>query len=81
VDVRVMGAIGVVECTQNINTAEIQKYFVQEGVWIRPFRNLIYLMPPFIADEGDIAELCHAIKGSLAYEHHFEQIAAQTLED
>ncbi len=70
--VRVLGAIGVVECKQDIDTAEIQKYFVEKGVWIRPFRNLIYLMPPYIAQEEDIAKLCAAIGGSLEYEHHFK---------
>ncbi|MEM1216702.1 MAG: adenosylmethionine--8-amino-7-oxononanoate transaminase [Bacteroidota bacterium] len=71
-DVRVLGAIGVVECRQNINVSAIQKYFVEQGVWIRPFRNLIYVMPPFISSAEHLEQLCGAIAGSLAADEHFE---------
>ena len=60
-DVRVLGAIGVVECKQAVNVAEIQKTFVNAGVWIRPFGRLIYLMPPYIVDEAQVMQLCDAI--------------------
>lgn len=70
-EVRVLGAIGVVECRQNIQVGNIQKFFVKNGVWIRPFRNLIYIMPPYISTNEHLTILCNAIKSSLKIETHF----------
>ncbi len=70
-EVRVLGAIGVVECYKKINVAAIQKFFVQSGVWIRPFRNLIYIMPPYIIQEAELLHLCKTIKEGLKRKEHF----------
>jgi len=70
-EVRVLGAIGVVECHQSIQVAAIQKYFIKHGVWIRPFRNLIYIMPPFIIEEAELNLLCQVMAGGLEEEAHF----------
>lgn len=64
-DVRVLGGIGVVEMCQVVNTAALQAYFVEQGVWIRPFNKLIYLMPPYISPVRDVARLCGAVQNAL----------------
>lgn len=60
-DVRVLGGIGVVETTEPVPVARLQAFFVERGVWIRPFARLIYLMPPYVTPPEDIACLCDAI--------------------
>ncbi len=72
-DVRVLGAIGVVELNKevsNIDVATIQAFFVKQGVWIRPFGKLIYLMPPYISDENSIKTLCYAIYSAIKGKHY-----------
>ena len=60
-DVRVLGAIGVVELIQPVNMQKIQPLFVDAGVWVRPYNKLIYLMPPFIIKQQELQCLTDAV--------------------
>jgi adenosylmethionine-8-amino-7-oxononanoate aminotransferase len=60
-DVRVLGAIGVVELILPLDMKSVQPMFVDRGVWIRPFGRLVYLMPAFIIDDEDLAALTGAV--------------------
>ncbi|GHG49529.1 adenosylmethionine--8-amino-7-oxononanoate transaminase [Streptomyces griseocarneus] len=61
-DVRVLGAIGVVELDHEVDMAAGTRATVREGVWLRPFRNLVYTMPPYITEDADIERICAAVR-------------------
>ncbi|MBN2843876.1 MAG: adenosylmethionine--8-amino-7-oxononanoate transaminase [Sedimentisphaerales bacterium] len=65
-DVRVLGAIGVVELKEPVNMAEIQPKFIAQGVWVRPFGNIIYLMPAYILTPQQVSSLTNSIKTVLS---------------
>jgi adenosylmethionine-8-amino-7-oxononanoate aminotransferase len=65
-DVRVLGAIGVLEMRTQVNMSALQAFFLDQGVWIRPFNNLIYLMPPYIISSEDLSRLTGALRKAVA---------------
>lgn len=60
-DVRTLGGIGVVELKQPLDLAIHQDLFVQQGVWVRPFGKLVYIMPPYVINDEELAYLCAGI--------------------
>ncbi|MET9364269.1 adenosylmethionine--8-amino-7-oxononanoate transaminase [Streptomyces sp. NPDC006632] len=60
-DVRVLGAIGVVQLDHDVDMKAATAAAVREGVWLRPFRDLIYTMPPYVTDDDDLARICRAV--------------------
>jgi adenosylmethionine-8-amino-7-oxononanoate aminotransferase len=60
-DVRVLGAIGVIETADPVDVAAVQETVMRHGVWLRPFRNLIYTMPPYVTDPADLEQITTAM--------------------
>jgi adenosylmethionine-8-amino-7-oxononanoate aminotransferase len=60
-DVRVLGAIGVVQLEREVDIAAATSVAVERGVWLRPFRDLIYTMPPYVIEEDDLARVTAAV--------------------
>ncbi len=65
-DVRVLGAIGVVELTEPCDMEVLQPRLVAEGAWVRPFGRLVYTMPPYISSTEDVATVTGAIVRALS---------------
>ena len=61
VDVRVKGAIGVVQLEGNVDVYSLRSRFVEQGVWVRPFKDIVYLMPPLVISDEDLSALTGAV--------------------
>jgi adenosylmethionine-8-amino-7-oxononanoate aminotransferase len=68
-DVRTIGAVGVIELHNAVDVAAVTEAAVRQGVWVRPFRNLVYTMPPYISTAADIAQVTAGMVGAVAEVH------------
>ena len=68
-EVRVLGAVGVVELDRPVDVPAVTRAALDAGVWVRPFRNLLYTMPPFVATADDLATITAGIVGAVKQVH------------
>jgi adenosylmethionine---8-amino-7-oxononanoate aminotransferase len=65
-DVRTVGAVGVVQLDHPVDVVKATDAAVEEGVWLRPFRDLVYAMPPYVTGDQDVARICAAIERAVS---------------
>ncbi len=64
-DVRTIGAVGVVQLDRPVDVVKATDAALDSGVWLRPFRDLIYTMPPYVCTDDDLAQICTAIEAAV----------------
>ncbi|WP_409484667.1 adenosylmethionine--8-amino-7-oxononanoate transaminase [Arsenicicoccus dermatophilus] len=64
-DVRVLGAVGVVQLAEPVRVREVTRAALDRGVWVRPFRDLVYTMPPYACTDEDVTTICQALVGAV----------------
>jgi adenosylmethionine-8-amino-7-oxononanoate aminotransferase len=65
-DIRVLGAIGVIQLDHQVDVAAATAAAVAERVWIRPFGDLVYAMPPYVCTDGEVAQICRGLAAAAA---------------
>lgn len=68
-DVRVLGAVGVIELDRPVDVPAVTRAALDRGVWVRPFRNLVYTMPPYVTSDDDLATITAAMVGAVQEVH------------
>ena len=68
-EVRVLGGVGVIQLREPARVAELTAAALERGVWIRPFRDLVYTMPPYVTTSEDLGTVCDAMVQAVATVH------------
>ncbi|MER5769611.1 adenosylmethionine--8-amino-7-oxononanoate transaminase [Streptomyces sp. NPDC001985] len=68
-DVRVLGGVGVVQLDREVDMVRATEAAVRAGVWLRPFRDLVYTMPPYVTGDADLARVCEAVCAAAEASH------------
>jgi len=68
-DVRVRGGVGVLQLREPVRGREVAAYAIEHGVWVRPFRDLVYTMPPYVTSPDDLATVCRVLTDAVAAVH------------
>ena len=68
-EVRVLGAVGVVHLLEPVRVAEVTAAAIERGAWVRPFRDLVYTMPPYVTSDDDLALVTSALVGAVEDVH------------
>ncbi|MGO4661979.1 adenosylmethionine--8-amino-7-oxononanoate transaminase [Terrabacter sp. 2TAF16] len=68
-DVRTLGAVGVVQLTSPVDVARVTRAALRRGVWVRPFRDLVYTMPPYVCTDDDVRVIAEGVVGAVAEVH------------
>jgi adenosylmethionine-8-amino-7-oxononanoate aminotransferase len=68
-DVRVLGGVGVIQLREPVRAPAVTAAALERGVWVRPFRDLVYAMPPYVTSPGDLASICAAMVGAVRDVH------------
>ncbi|MDN5767635.1 MAG: aminotransferase class III-fold pyridoxal phosphate-dependent enzyme, partial [Humibacillus sp.] len=68
-DVRTLGAVGVVQLTEPVDVVAVTRAALDHGVWVRPFRDLVYTMPPYVCTDDEIATITAGIVGAVKQVH------------
>ena len=66
VDVRVLGAVGAVQLDHAVDVPRATQAALDAGVWLRPFRDLVYVMPPYVTSPADVALICEGVAEAVA---------------
>lgn len=64
-DVRTIGAVGVVQLDHPVDMVKATEAAIENGVWLRPFRDLVYTMPPYVSTDADVARICRAVEAAV----------------
>jgi adenosylmethionine---8-amino-7-oxononanoate aminotransferase len=68
-DVRVLGGVGVIQLREPVRVAEVTAVALEHGVWVRPFRDLVYTMPPYVTSSADLSTICRALVEAVGTVH------------